>query len=137
MLVQAGELRAAAHLVQVVLQVEVLVARARAVQVDRDVVPVARRAAHRRELARLVPQARHLGVDLLVGDRDGRDGHHEALVSGDGHRGPHFHQCVEGDGAAVFARCDVDVGWGDRIDLGVCDRLCVQIRKRVVDGLLP
>ncbi len=45
------------------------------------------------------------------------------------------HHRVEGDRARVVARGDVDLGLVDRVDLGVGDRPCVELRQRLADRL--
>jgi hypothetical protein len=75
-------------------------------------------------------------VDVVVAHGEAGHRHHQPAVAGDGHGGPDLHDCVEGDGTAFLARCDVDLGRGDGVDLGVDDRLCVDVRQQVADRLL-
>ena len=49
--------------------------------------------------------------------------------------GPHLHDGVEGDGAAVLATGDVDLGLCDRVELGVDHGAGVEVGQRLAQRL--
>ena len=141
LVVELGDHRAAAHLVEEVLGVEVAVVAAglaaAPVDVDGHLVTVAGGTAHLDQLARRGPEAVHLGGHLVVGDLEAGQGHHQALVAGDGHGGTDQHHGLEGHRARLVARGDVDVGLVDGVDLGIGDRPGVEVGQGLPQGLPP
>ena len=59
----------------------------------------------------------------------------QPVVARNGDDRPHLHDGVEGDGAAVLAARDVDLGLGDRVELGVDDGAGVEVRQRLAQRL--
>ena len=137
--VELGGDRSAADLVQVVvgLQPGDVLAVAAAVDGDRDVVAVDRRAVHHGQLAELVAQPVDLGVDLLVGRLGPRDLDPEVLVAADRDDRTHLDDGVERDRTLVLAGGDLDVGRGDHVDVVLAHRLRVVRRERLAQRLFP
>ena len=59
----------------------------------------------------------------------------QAVVARDGDERAHLHHGVEGDGTAVLAAGDVDLGLRDRIELGVDHGAGVEVRQRLAQCL--
>ena len=59
----------------------------------------------------------------------------QAVVAGDGDDRAHLDHSVEGDGAAVLAAGDVDLGLRDRVELGVDDGAGVEVGQGLAQSL--
>jgi hypothetical protein len=101
------------------------------VQVDGDQIAVDGRAAHHVELGVVLAQTVELGLDLVFTDGQARECDLEPVVARDGDDRPHLHDGIEGDDAVVFAARDVDLGLGDRVELGVDDGPGVEVGQRL------
>ncbi len=78
-----------------------------------------------------------LGVDLLLGRYRARDLHPQALVAGQVQLGSDLHDGVEGQRPGVLTGGDVDLGWGDGIDVVLAKRLRVVVGQGVAEGFVP
>ena len=99
--VELGHDRAAAHLVEVVVDADHLGARGVvAVQVDRDQVAVDGGAIDHVELGVVLAQPVDLVLDLFVLDVEARQRDLQAVVARNGDERAHLDDGIEGDGAA-------------------------------------
>ena len=130
---------AGADLVQVVvgLQPGDGLAIAAAVDRDRDVIGVDGRPVDGGQLAVLLAQALDLRVDLFVGGLGLGDLDAQARVARHRNRRPNLDDGVEGHGALVLARRDLELRRGDGVDFVFLDRLVVVGRQRLAQRLFP
>ncbi len=104
-------------------------------QVDRHQIAVDGGPVHDLELGVVLAQAVELALHLLVGDGEARQRDVQPVVARNGDDGAHLHDGVEGHGAAVLAAGDVDLGLGDRVELGVDDGAGVEVGQRLAQRL--
>ena len=134
--IELGDDRPAADLIEVVVDANHLRARrVVAVEVDAHEVTVDGGALHDLELRVVLAQPVELALHVVLGDGQAGQRDLEAVVAGDGDERAHLHDGVEGDGAAVLAAGDVDLGLRDRVELGVDDGAGVEVRQRLAQRL--
>ena len=134
--IELGHHRAGTDLVEIVVDAHDLGAgRVVAVQVDGDEVAVDGRTVHDVELGVVLAQPVDLALDLLLADGEARQRDLQAVVAGNGDDRTHLDHGVEGDGAAVLAAGDVDVGLRDRVELGVDDGAGVEVGQGLTERL--
>ncbi len=107
-------------------------------QVDRHEVAGPGGAVDAHEAAEALLQLRQVGVDVLVGHLDVVDVHGDAREVRHLDRGADVHLSGEGQLLAVLEGDlgDVDLGLRERLEAGLVDGLAVELRERLVDGLL-
>lgn len=105
-------------------------------QVDRDDVAVSGGALDRVGGGEALAELLHGLLDLFVGDLEGVDGDLDAGVVRDLDLGAYVNLGGEGQQLAVLQLGDVDLGLAEDVQLTLVDRLGVELREGVVDGLL-
>ena len=76
-----------------------------------------------------------MALHLFVADGEARERDLQAVVARNRHNGPNLHDGIEGDGPAVLAPGDVDLGLGDGVELGVDDGAGVEVGQRLAQCL--
>lgn len=105
-------------------------------QVDGDDVALGRGPLHRRGGGEALAELLDRLVDVLVGHLDGVDLDADAGVVGDLELGADVDLGGEGQRLVVLQLGDVDLGLAQRLEVTLVDGVLVELRQRVVDGLL-